>query len=332
MTEHPQKTGVLCLGASAGGLRSLEAVLSKLPASFPWPVMVSQHLQPEHASRMPEILSRATPMVLNLKPSGEFLMEDLFYAGGIQGVLSRISSLLDLDAPTVTGRTLGQNIADARVHDDSVIRTLENPIYAEGGIVALRGSLAPDGAIIKQTAASQSLMVHSGRAVVFEDYRDLHARIDSPDLDVTPDDVLVMKNAGPVGGPGMPEWGMLPLPKKILQKGVRDMVRISDARMSGTAFGTVVLHVAPEAAVGGPLALVRDGDVVSLDVPGRKLDLLVDRPELERRKKAWKAPARHYDRGYGKLHLDHVMQAPDGCDLDFLIGRSPVAAAGSKTH
>jgi dihydroxy-acid dehydratase len=167
-------------------------------------------------------------------------------------------------------------------------------------------------------------MVHTGRAVVFEDYRDLHDRIDSASLDVSPDDVLVMKNAGPVGGPGMPEWGMLPLPRKLLQKGVRDMVRISDARMSGTAFGTVVLHVAPEAAVGGPLALVENGDRIALDVPGRRLDLLVDPRELERRRKAWKAPPRHYSRGYGQLHLDHVMQAPDGCDLDFLVGRTPV--------
>jgi dihydroxy-acid dehydratase len=265
-------------------------------------------------------LSRTTPMILNLKPSGQFLMEDLFYAGGIQGVLSRISTLLDLDTMTVTGRTLGENIAGAHVTNDAVVRTLENPVFAEGGIAALRGSLAPEGAIIKQTAASPSLMVHRGRAVVFEDYRDLHARIDSPDLDVTADDVLVMKNAGPVGGPGMPEWGMLPLPKKLLEKGVRDMVRISDARMSGTAFGTVVLHVAPESAVGGPLGLVKSGDLVSLDVPARRLDLLVDVKELERRRKAWKAPARHYERGYGRLHVDRVMQAPEGCDLDFLVG------------
>lgn len=269
-------------------------------------------------------LSRTTPMILNLKPSGEFLMEDLYYAGGIQAVLGRISPLLELDTRTVTGKTLGQNIQDARVHNDAVIRTMENPIYREGGIVALRGSLAPDGAILKQTAASPSLMTHTGHAVVFENYKDLHERIDSPGLDVTPEDVLVMKNAGPVGGPGMPEWGMLPLPKKILQKGVRDMVRLSDARMSGTAFGTVVLHVAPEAAIGGPLGLVRNGDMISLDVPARKLDLLVDERELSRRRAQWKKPAAHYDRGYGRLHVEHVMQAPDGCDLDFLVGKTPV--------
>ncbi|MBI4306721.1 MAG: dihydroxy-acid dehydratase, partial [Chloroflexi bacterium] len=269
-------------------------------------------------------LSSSTPMVLNLKPSGEYLMEDLFYAGGIGAVMKRIAPLLRLDAMTVSGKTLGQNIENDRVYNDSVIRTLENPLHAEGGIVALGGSLAPDGAIIKQTAASRDLLVHRGRAVVFEDYNDLHERIDSPDLDVQPDDVLVMKNAGPVGGPGMPEWGFLPLPKKILQKGIRDMVRISDARMSGTAFGTVVVHVAPEAAIGGPLGLVQSSDIISLDVPKRRLDLLVKPGELARRRKAWKPRDRHYDRGYGRLHLDHVLQAPRGCDFDFLVGRSPV--------
>jgi dihydroxy-acid dehydratase len=306
---------LLAIGGSTNGVIHLTAIAGRAGIRLP-------------LSRFDD-LSRTTPMILNLKPSGEFLMEDLFYAGGIQAVLARISTLLNLDAHTVTGRTLGENLADAKVHNDAVIRTLENPLHGEGGIAALGGTLAPDGAIIKQTAASPSLMVHRGRAVVFENYADLHARIDLPDLDVTPDDVLIMKNAGPVGGPGMPEWGMLPLPKKILQQGVRDMVRISDARMSGTAFGTVVLHVAPEAAVGGPLGLVRDGDIVSLDVSKRKLDLLVDLAELERRRKAWKAPPRHYDRGYGRLHVDHVMQAPDGCDLDFLVGRSPVSGSVS---
>jgi dihydroxy-acid dehydratase len=302
---------LLAIGGSTNAVIHLTAIAGRCGVSLPL--------------RLFDDLSRTTPMLLNLKPSGEFLMEDLFYAGGVQGVLTRIAALLDLDAPTVTGRTLGENIAGAMVHNDAVIRTLEDPIHREGGIAVLRGTLAPSGAIIKQTAASPSLMVHTGRAVVFEDYRDLHDRIDSPALEVAPDDVLVMKNAGPVGGPGMPEWGMLPLPRKLLQKGVRDMVRISDARMSGTAFGTVVLHVAPEAAVGGPLALVRNGDQIAIDVAARRLDLLVDPRELERRRKAWKAPARTYDRGYGRLHLDHVMQAPDGCDLDFLVGKTPVA-------
>ncbi|MEE8362668.1 MAG: dihydroxy-acid dehydratase, partial [Dehalococcoidia bacterium] len=270
-------------------------------------------------------LSRTTPSIVNLKPTGRYLMEDLFYAGGIDAVLNRLSPLLNLDEPTVTGRTLGENIAGADCLDDDVIRTLEAPLFAEGGLAVLRGSLAPDGAVIKHTAASPDLLTHRGRAVVFESFDDLHARIDDPDLDVTKDDVLVMKSAGPIGAPGMPEWGMLPLPRKILAQGVRDMVRISDARMSGTAFGTVVLHVSPESAVGGPLALVRDGDVIELDVEDRRLELLVDEGELARRRSQWKAPAPKFTRGYGLLFSEHVTQAQDGCDFDFLRGADPVA-------
>lgn len=269
-------------------------------------------------------LSRTTPMIVNLKPSGEYLMEDLYYAGGIEAVLERIEPLLNLGELTVTGETLGENIAGAEVHNDRVIRTIENPLFDEGGVVALHGSLAPDGAVIKHTAASPELLTHRGRAVVFEDYRDLKRRIDDPALDVNPDDILVLKSAGPVGGPGMPEWGLLPLPKKILEQGVRDMVRISDARMSGTAFGTVVLHVAPESAVGGPLGLVRDGDVIELDVPNRRLDLLVDVRELDRRRSIWGAPQPKYDRGYGQMYSRHVLQADQGCDFDFLRGSTPV--------
>ncbi|NQW17841.1 MAG: dihydroxy-acid dehydratase [Chloroflexi bacterium] len=269
-------------------------------------------------------LSRTTPMILNLKPSGEYLMEDLYYAGGVEAILSRISPLLNLDEMTVTGKTLGENIADATVHNDRVIRTIENPLFKEGGIVALSGSLAPDGAVIKHTAASPELLTHTGRAVVFEDYEDLHARIDSDDLDVTINDVLVLKNTGPIGGPGMPESGMLPLPKKLLQQGHRDMVRISDARMSGTAFGTVVLHVTPESAIGGPLGLVENGDMILLDTPNRRLDLLVDDAELERRRAVWKAPAAKYNRGYGQMYSQHVLQADGGCDFDFLRGKTPV--------
>jgi len=269
-------------------------------------------------------LSKTTPMILNLKPSGEYLMEDLFYAGGVEGILSRISPLLNLDEMTVTGKTLGENIADATVTNDKVIRTIEKPLFSEGGIVALTGSLAPDGAVIKHTAASPELLTHTGRAVVFEDYHDLEARIDSDDLDVTIDDVLVLKNTGPIGGPGMPESGMLPLPKKLLQQGHRDMVRISDARMSGTSFGTVVLHVTPESAVGGPLGLVENGDMILLDTPNGRLDLLVDEAELERRRAAWTAPEPQYTRGYGAMYSQHVLQADGGCDFDFLRGKTPV--------
>ena len=269
-------------------------------------------------------LSKTTPMILNLKPSGEYLMEDLFYAGGVEAILSRISPLLNLDEMTVTGKTLGENIADATVTNDRVIRTIENPLFSEGGIVALKGSLAPDGAVIKHTAASPELLTHTGHAVVFEDYHDLEARIDSDDLDVTIDDVLVLKNTGPIGGPGMPESGMLPLPKKLLQQGHRDMVRISDARMSGTSFGTVVLHITPESAVGGPLSLVENGDLISLDTPNGRLDLLVEAAELERRQAAWKAPEPMYSRGYGAMYSQHVLQADGGCDFDFLRGKTPV--------
>ncbi len=236
-----------------------------------------------------DALSRTTPTIVNLKPSGKYLMEDLFYAGGIGAVMKRLSPLLHLDCQTVSGRTLGEDLASAECFNDDIVRTLEKPLFAEGGIAVLTGSLATDGAVIKQTAASPKLMRHKGRAVVFKNYADMKARVDSPDLDVTPDDVLVMKNAGPVGGTGMPEWGMLPIPKKLLAKGVRDMVRISDARMSGTAFGTVVLHVSPESATGGPLGLVHDGDLIELDVPARKVNLLVEDRELSRRRNSQSA-------------------------------------------
>jgi dihydroxy-acid dehydratase len=229
----------------------------------------------------------------------------------------------------VTGRTLGEDISGAQCFNDDVVLPRDKPLTTEGGIAVLYGSLAPDGAVIKQSAASPKLMKHRGRAVVFENPLDLKRRIDDPDLDVTPDDILVMKNAGPVGGPGMPEAGFLPLPRKLLQKGVRDMVRISDARMSGTAFGTIVLHVAPEAAVGGPLALVRSGDMIELDVQARRLDLLVDAAELERRRNASQGAkngtnGRSATRGYRQLYVEHVLQAPQGCDFDFLLGRTPV--------
>ncbi|GIX47838.1 MAG: dihydroxy-acid dehydratase [Candidatus Tectimicrobiota bacterium] len=264
-----------------------------------------------------DALSRTTPFLLDLKPSGRFLMEDFFYAGGLPALLKQLAPLLHLDALTVTGRTLGENLAAARVDNPEVIRSLDNPLHPEGGLAVLYGSLAPRGALIKPTAASPALLQHRGRAVVFEDHEDLLRRIDDPNLDVRPDDVLVLRNAGPLGAPGMPEWGFLPLPRKLLQQGVRDMVRLSDARMSGTAFGTVVVHVTPEAAAGGPLAAVRTGDWIELDVPARRLELLVPAEEIARRLAA-RPPRRHFRRGYGWLFTQHVLQADQGCDFDFL--------------
>jgi len=314
MTERAFGNAVrilLAMGGSTNGVIHLAAIAGRVGVDLP-------------LSKFDE-LSRTTPMIVNLKPSGRYLMEDLFYAGGMPAVLKRLAPLLHMDEMTVNGRTLAENTAAAESFNDDVIHTLEKPIHDEGGLAVLKGSLAPDGAVIKQTAASPNLMHHRGRAVVFEDAADVRVRIDGPALDVTPDDVIVMKNGGPVGGPAMPESGFLPLPKKLLEAGIRDMVRISDARMSGTAFGTIVLHVSPEAAIGGPLALVQNGDEIELDVANRRLDLLVDESELARRKSAWKAPAPHFDRGYGKLYINHVTQAQDGCDFDFLRGSDPVA-------
>ncbi|HKB05193.1 MAG TPA: dihydroxy-acid dehydratase, partial [Gemmataceae bacterium] len=263
-------------------------------------------------------LSRSTPFLLDLKPAGRFLMEDFFHAGGVPALVAELAPLLDLSAPTVTGQTLGENYAGARTWNREVIHPLAKPLRAEGGLAVLRGSLAPSGAVIKPTAASPALLTHRGRAVVFEDHDDLNRRIDNPDLEVRPDDVLVLRNAGPVGGPGMPEWGFLPIPKKLLAAGVRDMVRISDARMSGTAFGTVVVHVSPESAAGGPLAAVRTGDWIELDVPNRRLDLLVEPGEVARRLAESARPEPRARRGYAWLYARHVLQADAGCDFDFL--------------
>ena len=251
-------------------------------------------------------ISREIPVIANLRPAGEFLMEDFHDAGGVPALLSRLAGRLNLDCPTVSGRTLGENIAAAEVLDERVIRPLDRPLDDAGGTFVLRGNLAPDGCVIKPTAADPRLLVHAGPALVFDDYPDLKARIDSPDLDVTADTVLVLRNAGPVGAPGMPEWGMLPIPKKLLEAGVRDMVRISDARMSGTSYGTCILHVAPEAAVGGTLALVRSGDRIEIDVPARRLHLAVDDGELARRRAAWRAPPPRYGRGFGQIGRAHV--------------------------
>jgi dihydroxy-acid dehydratase len=265
-----------------------------------------------------DALSRTTPFLLDLKPSGRFLMEDFYYAGGLPALLKELSPLLQLDALTVTGQSLGANIAQATLYNRELVHSLDAPMHTEGGLAVLYGSLVPGGAIIKPTAASPELLTHRGRALVFEDHDDMERRIDDPDLDVQPDDVLVMRHAGPLGGPGMPEWGFLPLPKKLLQQGIRDMVRISDARMSGTAFGTVVVHATPESASGGPLAAVRTGDTISLDVPNRRLDLLVEPDEIGRRLAARPQPVQHYQRGYGWLFAQHILQADKGCDFDFL--------------
>jgi L-arabonate dehydrase len=263
--------------------------------------------------------SRTTPCIVNIKPSGSHLMEDLFYAGGIPAVMKEIDHVLHLDCVTVNGRTIGDNLQAAQAPDGDVIRSRKNPLHVEGGTVVLRGNLAPQGAILKQTAASPHLLTHQGPAVVFRDRVDLFERIDDPELPVTPDSILVLQHAGPVGGPGMPEWGSLPVPKKLLQAGCQDVVRISDGRMSGTAYGTVVLHVTPEAAIGGPLAFVRDGDLITLDVPRRGLTLEVSETELEMRRAGWQPPDPPYSRGYGRLFLQHVLQADQGCDFDFLV-------------
>jgi dihydroxy-acid dehydratase len=265
-------------------------------------------------------LARETPLLANIRPSGAYLMEDFYYAGGLPAVLKQlaIGGRLKTGARTVNGATIGDNVERAAIYNEDVIRPLNNPLVASDSLAVLRGNLAPDGAIIKPPAAESHLHKHAGKAVVFEDYNDLAARIDDPDLDVDENSVLVLKNAGPIGAPGMPEWGQLPIPKKVLAKGVRDMVRVSDARMSGTSYGACVLHVAPESFIGGPLALVRDGDVIELDIPGRRLSMRVSDEELERRRAAWKRPAPRYERGYGRLFSEHVSQANEGCDFDFL--------------
>jgi len=268
--------------------------------------------------RFDEISAR-TPMIANLRPSGEFLMEDFYYAGGLRALLKEISELLDLSCGTVSGETIGDAINSARVSNAQVIRSVSNPVSSSGGTAILYGNLAPNGAVIKPTAAEPRLLKHRGRAVVFSDYNDLVGRIDAESLDVDSESVLVLQNAGPLGGPGMPEWGMLPIPKKLLREGVRDMVRISDARMSGTSYGACVLHVSPEAFVGGPLALVKSGDLIELDVAARKLDLVVNDEELARRRSAWQPQAPKYERGFGALYSAHVLQADKGCDFDFLL-------------
>ena len=272
-----------------------------------------------------DTLSRKTPVLADIQPSGRFLMEDFYYSGGLRALLNRIRDLLHTEASTANGKTLGENIESAEVYNDDVIRTRDNPMSDEGGLVVLKGNICPDGAVIKHTAADPKFYNHTGPAVVFESHPDLLARIDDPDLDVTADSVIVMKNAGPVGGPGMPEWGMLPIPKKLLKAGVRDMVRISDARMSGTSYGTCVLHVAPESFVGGNLALIETGDMITLDIFGRTLNMEVSDEELAKRRDAWTPPKPHYPRGYGWMYAQHIQQADKGCDFDYLQSTDPIA-------
>ena len=268
-------------------------------------------------------LSRRTPLVANIRPAGKYLMEDFYYAGGLRALMANIRDLLALDARTVEGRSLGEAIEGAETFNDDVILPKERPLVASGSLAVLRGNLAPDGAVIKPAAAEPHLLAHRGPAIVFSDYNDMAARIDDPALPATPDSVIVLKHAGPLGAPGMPEWGQLPIPKKLLEQGVRDMVRISDARMSGTSYGACVLHVAPESFVGGPLEFVRDGDMITLDVAERRLSLDVSDQELARRREAWRKPAPHFARGFGALYQNHITQANEGCDFDFLEGTAP---------
>ena len=276
-------------------------------------------------------ISQRVPFILDVQPSGRFLMEDFYYAGGLRALLKQLEPLLHLHCLTVNGKSLGENIASAEVHHEEVIRPLSHPVSGVGGTAVLWGNLAPNGAVIKQTAADPALWRHTGPAVVFKDYNDLAARLDDADLPMTKDSVIVLQSAGPKGAPGMPEWGMLPIPKRLLQQGVRDMVRVSDARMSGTSYGTCVLHVSPESAVGGPLALLQDGDPITLDIPGRSLSVNLTDAELEARRAQWQAPEPHYTRGFGKLYLDHVTQAERGCDFDFLHGQ-PGSVAEPEIH
>jgi len=262
---------------------------------------------------------RSMPVIANVRPSGDkYLMEDFFYAGGLLGLMTRIEDSLNIECLTVSGETLGDGFKDAQIYNDDVIRPLDNPIYHEGSLAVLKGNLAPSGCVIKPAACDPKFYQHQGPAMVFDNYPDLKVALDDEDLDITADHVLVLRNAGPKGGPGMPEWGMIPMPKKLLKEGHRDMVRLSDARMSGTSFGACVLHVAPESHVGGPLALLKNGDIVKLDIPSRTIDMLVEDAELERRRAEWKAPEEKFGRGYGWMFAKHITQADSGCDFDFL--------------
>lgn len=266
-----------------------------------------------------DAIGRTTPVIANIRPSGtEYLMEDFFYAGGLPALMTELGDKLDLSVTTVSGRTLGEDIAGAQVYNNDVIRPLSNPVYHEGSLAVLRGNLAPDGAVIKPAAMDPKFQVHSGPAIVADSYPELKAIIDDEDHPMAPDSIMVLRNAGPKGGPGMPEWGMIPMPKALLKQGVRDMVRLSDARMSGTSYGACVLHVAPEAFVGGPLALIQTGDIIELDVPNRSLNVRLTDEEMAARRAAWVPPEPRYERGWGYMFSQHIEQADKGCDFDFL--------------
>lgn len=297
----------MAIGGSTNAIIHLKALAGRLGIDFP-------------LDRFDEI-SRETAVIANIQPSGSHLMEDMYYAGGIPVVMKDILRQLHGDAMTVTGKTVAENVHSAECHNREVILPRERALQPEGGTVILNGNLCPRGAVLKTSAATPRLLQHTGRAVVFEDHEDFMERVDSPDLEVDADSILVLKHGGPIGAPGMPEYGNLSIPAKLLREGVSDMVRISDARMSGTSYGTVVLHVTPESAVGGPLVLVQTGDRIRLDTAGRRLDLLVDQAELDRRRAAWRPRESFYGRGYGKLFLDSVLQADEGCDFSFLVGR-----------
>jgi dihydroxy-acid dehydratase len=270
-------------------------------------------------------ISRQVPVIANITPSGKYLMEDFFYAGGLRALMATMRELLDLSCLTVTGGTIGDNIDGAAVYLPEVIHPLDKPLYAEGATAVLTGNLAPHGCVMKPAAADKRFLKHRGKAIAFENYDHMAREVERDDLDVTPDHVLVLKNAGPKGGPGMPEWGMLPIPKKLVRTGVRDMVRISDARMSGTSYGACILHVAPESFVGGPLALVQTGDEIEIDVAARRIHLHVSDDELSRRRAAWTPPPPKYARGYGAMYSQHIGQADEGCDFDFLQGTASIA-------
>ncbi len=295
---------IVALGGSTNAVIHLIAIAGRLGIRLPLDLF--------------DALARSTPVIANLQPAGTYLMEDFFYAGGVQAVLREIFPLLHGDALTVTGERLEQNLAGARCDNAEVIRPLSQPVQSEPSLTVLHGNLAPNGALIKTSAASSGLLRHTGCAIVFDSYEEMLKRIDDPDLEVDPSSVLVLRNAGPVGGPGMPEWGMIPLPAKLVKQGVKDMVRMSDARMSGTGFGTVVLHISPESAVGGPLAAIRTGDMISLDAAGRHVEVLIAEDILKERMQGWKPAACRFRRGYYAMFLDHVLQAHQGCDFDFL--------------
>ncbi len=297
-------TASMALGGSTNAIVHLVAIARRAGIDLP-------------LERFDEIATR-TPVLANLKPSGSYVMGDFYDAGGLPALLNRIGDLLHLDCPTIAGMTLGESVQGAEVFDENVIRPLDNPLTAQGGTAILRGNLAPDGAVIKPSAADPALLRHRGPAVVFKNLADIKARIHDSSLALTPDHVIVMQSGGPLGAPGMPESGMLPLPNYLLEEGVRDMVRISDARMSGTSYGTCVLHISPESHVGGPLALVEDGDMIELDVSARRLHLDVSDEDLARRREQWSASPSRFSRGYGKLFEEEVTQANEGCDFRFL--------------